>query len=284
MSGAPTPNRREWRVLSLLAPSLNLDPWAGEQPFSVKPDKKVNVRQVMAIHRDVYEGTPFEQTGSPLARSVRHAQPLGAAARLQAGRRLLADGTDDRRAPGVLRHRPAGACEHARVARQRCLVRARRREDVGVLAALRGQLQGAGGVRSRAPRQVRPQLGVLGVELRRQLVEPQLPEHDPGHPREAAGCRGQAVRRPDGRREDGARDRRHRPGSRPHVHQRLLEPGGAGELHEVVGAGRQARHRLPGRRLPDDIRQALGTRPSGWRSRARSARSRLRPPRRLPHR
>ena len=67
MSGAPTPNRREWRVLSILAPSLNLDPWAGEQPFSVKPDKKVNVRQVMAIHRDIYEGTPFQQTDNPLA-------------------------------------------------------------------------------------------------------------------------------------------------------------------------------------------------------------------------
>ncbi|HSK10190.1 MAG TPA: C69 family dipeptidase, partial [Vicinamibacterales bacterium] len=67
MAGVPTPNRREWRVLSLVAPSLNLDPWAGEQPFSVKPDKKVTVRQLMAIHRDVYEGTPFDQTNNPLA-------------------------------------------------------------------------------------------------------------------------------------------------------------------------------------------------------------------------
>ncbi|HEY3384785.1 MAG TPA: C69 family dipeptidase [Vicinamibacterales bacterium] len=67
MSGQPTPNRREWRVLAILAPSLNLDPWAPEQPFSVKPDRKVNVRQVMAIHRDVYEGTPFDQTKGPLA-------------------------------------------------------------------------------------------------------------------------------------------------------------------------------------------------------------------------
>jgi dipeptidase len=65
--GPITPNRREWRVLSLLAPSLKLDPWAPEQPFSVKPDKKVSVRDVIAIHRDVYEGTPFEQTSNPLA-------------------------------------------------------------------------------------------------------------------------------------------------------------------------------------------------------------------------
>jgi len=67
MSGPPTPNRREWRVLSILAPSLKLDPWAPEQPFSVKPDKKVTVRDLMAIHRDVYEGTEFDQTKNPLA-------------------------------------------------------------------------------------------------------------------------------------------------------------------------------------------------------------------------
>jgi dipeptidase len=67
MSGPPTPNRREWRVLSILAPSLKLDPWAPEQPFSVKPDKKVTVRDVMAIHRDVYQGTEFDQTRGPLA-------------------------------------------------------------------------------------------------------------------------------------------------------------------------------------------------------------------------
>jgi dipeptidase len=67
MSAPPNPNRREWRVLSLLAPSLKLDPWAAEQPFSVKPDRKVTKRDLMAIHRDVYEGTPFDQTKSPLA-------------------------------------------------------------------------------------------------------------------------------------------------------------------------------------------------------------------------
>jgi dipeptidase len=60
-------NRREWRVLSLLAPSLNLDPWAAEQPFSVKPDRKVTVRDLIKIHRDTYEGTPFDQARNPLA-------------------------------------------------------------------------------------------------------------------------------------------------------------------------------------------------------------------------
>ena len=67
MSGSQYNNRREWRVLSLMAPSLNLDPWATEQPFSVKPDKKLTVRDLIRVHRDTYEGTPFEQNSSPLA-------------------------------------------------------------------------------------------------------------------------------------------------------------------------------------------------------------------------
>lgn len=66
-AGPITPNRREWRVLSILAPSLNLDPWAPEQPFSVKPDKPVTVRDLIRIHRDTYEGTPFDQSTNPLA-------------------------------------------------------------------------------------------------------------------------------------------------------------------------------------------------------------------------
>jgi len=62
--GAPFyQRRREWRVLSLLAPSLNLDPYAKEQyPFSIKPDKKVSVQDLMAIKRDHYEGSEFDLT------------------------------------------------------------------------------------------------------------------------------------------------------------------------------------------------------------------------------
>lgn len=54
--------RREWRVLSLLAPSLKLDPNAENYPLSVKPDKKVSVQDVLAIFRDSYDGTPFDMT------------------------------------------------------------------------------------------------------------------------------------------------------------------------------------------------------------------------------
>ncbi len=54
--------RREWRVLSLLAPSLKLDPNAENYPLSVKPDKKVSVQDVLAIFRDSYDGTSFDMT------------------------------------------------------------------------------------------------------------------------------------------------------------------------------------------------------------------------------
>ncbi len=54
--------RREWRALSLLAPSLKLDPNAENYPFSVKPDKKLTVQDVQAVFRDAYDGTEFDQT------------------------------------------------------------------------------------------------------------------------------------------------------------------------------------------------------------------------------
>jgi len=56
--------RREWRVLSLLAPSLKLNPESENYPFSVKPDKKVGVADVLAIFRDTYAGTDYDMTRS----------------------------------------------------------------------------------------------------------------------------------------------------------------------------------------------------------------------------
>ena len=54
--------RREWRVLSLLAPSLELDPNSENYPFSVKPDSLVKVTDIMKIMRDTFEDTPFDMT------------------------------------------------------------------------------------------------------------------------------------------------------------------------------------------------------------------------------
>ncbi|MGB4337934.1 MAG: C69 family dipeptidase [Bacillota bacterium] len=71
--------RREWRVLDLLAPSLGLDPWAVDYPFSVKPDKKVSAADLMAIKRDHYEGTEFDLTkglaAGPFGNPNRYATP-----------------------------------------------------------------------------------------------------------------------------------------------------------------------------------------------------------------
>jgi dipeptidase len=53
---------REYFVLSTLAPSLGLSYDSEELPFSVKPDKKVSVRDVMALYRQTYEGTEWDQT------------------------------------------------------------------------------------------------------------------------------------------------------------------------------------------------------------------------------
>ena len=52
--------RREWRVLSLLAPSLKLHANSNVFPFSVKPDKPVTPLRIMEIFRDTYEGTDYD--------------------------------------------------------------------------------------------------------------------------------------------------------------------------------------------------------------------------------
>jgi dipeptidase len=52
--------RREWRVLDLLAPSLQLHPNSNEFPFSVKPDEPVGPERIMEIFRDTFEGTDFD--------------------------------------------------------------------------------------------------------------------------------------------------------------------------------------------------------------------------------
>lgn len=52
--------RREWRVLSLMAPSLKLDPNAENFPFSVKPDTLVTLEKLVSIFKDYYQDTPFD--------------------------------------------------------------------------------------------------------------------------------------------------------------------------------------------------------------------------------
>ncbi|MFZ2055106.1 MAG: C69 family dipeptidase [Candidatus Aminicenantales bacterium] len=54
--------RREWRVLSRVAPSLKLDPNGENFPFSIKPEKQLTVKDVLEIFRDTYQDTPFDMT------------------------------------------------------------------------------------------------------------------------------------------------------------------------------------------------------------------------------
>ena len=83
--------RRAWRILSRVAPSLNLDPALGYNkleptyPFSVIPDQTFSIQQVFDLYRDHYEGTPYDLTtgvsAGPFANPSRWAgvvQPKGA--------------------------------------------------------------------------------------------------------------------------------------------------------------------------------------------------------------
>ncbi len=61
-SGRKPFSTREFFVLSTMAPSLGLTPEMEELPFSVKPDQKVSVRDVLAYYRQTYEGTDLDAT------------------------------------------------------------------------------------------------------------------------------------------------------------------------------------------------------------------------------
>ncbi len=79
-SGSRDDTLREWRALSLVAPSLGLaatgNPAADRYPFSVKPDKSVTVPTLMRIMRDGYEGTTFDLTENPAFKVAGHKSPL----------------------------------------------------------------------------------------------------------------------------------------------------------------------------------------------------------------
>jgi dipeptidase len=53
-------NIREYFVFNTLAPGLDLKYDSPELPFSVKPEKKVNVRKVLELYRTTYDGTEWE--------------------------------------------------------------------------------------------------------------------------------------------------------------------------------------------------------------------------------
>jgi len=54
--------RREWRALSILAPSQGLHPESENFPLSVEPDEKVSVADLLEIFRDTYADTDYDMT------------------------------------------------------------------------------------------------------------------------------------------------------------------------------------------------------------------------------
>jgi len=79
--------RRVWRLQDKIAPSMKLSPWAKDgftkqYPFSIKPDKKLDVRDVIDLYRDYYQGTQFDQskgvTAGPFCNPYRYPGPMDA--------------------------------------------------------------------------------------------------------------------------------------------------------------------------------------------------------------
>ena len=79
--------RRVWRLQARMAPSQELSPWVKDgftkaYPFSIKPDHKLSVRDVMGLYRDYYQGTEFDQskgvTAGPFGSPYRYPGPMDA--------------------------------------------------------------------------------------------------------------------------------------------------------------------------------------------------------------
>ena len=79
--------RRVWRLQSKIAPSQEKSPWVDDGyskvfPFSIKPDNKLAVRDVMNLYRDYYQGTEFDQskgiTAGPFSCPYRYTGPMDA--------------------------------------------------------------------------------------------------------------------------------------------------------------------------------------------------------------
>ncbi|MFQ6108086.1 MAG: dipeptidase [Candidatus Aminicenantales bacterium] len=62
---------REYFVLKSLAPSLPLDMDAEELPFSVRPEKKLSVKDIMGLYRETYAGTEFDMTKNLMVKDRR---------------------------------------------------------------------------------------------------------------------------------------------------------------------------------------------------------------------
>ena len=106
---------REWRALSLAAPSLGLkatgDPVADRYPFSVRPDQPLTVQKLTAVMRDGYEGTKLDLTEHPAFNPGGKKSPLARPWGTAGAFRSAADQTDAGPVHTDQRLRPGGATE-----------------------------------------------------------------------------------------------------------------------------------------------------------------------------
>jgi dipeptidase len=128
--------RRTWRVFSLLAPSLNLSgsltSW--ELPLSVKPDRPITVADLRSVHRDHFEGTPYDTSiglaagpfGNPNRYDAYGATPFAAELKRRRAR-------DPHRLTGTSNYPGLRLRSHARDAFE--LGAGRRAEDVAATSA-----------------------------------------------------------------------------------------------------------------------------------------------------
>ena len=75
-SGRKPFSSREHFVFNTLAPSLNLDFEAEELPFSVKPGKKLSVRDVIKMYKQTYAGTDWDMTQNLIVKARRSDEML----------------------------------------------------------------------------------------------------------------------------------------------------------------------------------------------------------------
>jgi len=70
-SGRKPFSTREYFVFRSVAPSLNLSMDSEELPFSVKPDRKLSVQDIMALYRQTYQGTEWDMTKNLMVKKRR---------------------------------------------------------------------------------------------------------------------------------------------------------------------------------------------------------------------
>ncbi len=75
-SGRKPFSTREFFILNALAPSLKLSMDAEELPFTVKPDHKVSVQDIIKMYRETYEGTEFDMTQNLMVPKRRSRQQM----------------------------------------------------------------------------------------------------------------------------------------------------------------------------------------------------------------